>query len=121
VTILKAAAAALALMGAAAASQARAQETAATTGDLNCAVVGFVLAASENEGEQQAGLMLAFYYFGRLSALGGGFDMQKRLKEVAEGMGDEQFGAEAKRCGEELEKIGDAMKRFGDSMDEKKS
>lgn len=118
-TSWKAAAAALALLGATAGSQARAQETAATTGDLNCAVVGFVLAASEDKDEQQAGLMLAFYYFGRLSAVGGGFNLEKRLKDVAQGMTDEQFATQAERCGDELAKIGDSMKRFGDSMDEK--
>lgn len=115
----KAAAAALALLGATAATQAHAQETAATTGDLKCAVVGFVFAASEDKDEQQAGLMLAFYYFGRLSAVGGGFDLEKRLQAVAEAMTDEQFGTEAHRCGDELGRIGDSMKRFGESMAKK--
>ena len=119
-TSWKAAAAALALMGAVAASQARAQETAATTGDLNCAVVGFVLAASEDKDEQQAGLMLAFYYFGRLSAVGGGFNLETRLKEVAQGFTDEAFGAQAQRCGDEFAQVGDSMKRVGEAMDEKR-
>lgn len=118
-TSWKAAAAALALMGVTAATQARAQETAATADDLKCAVVGFVFAASEDKDEQQAGLMLAFYYYGRLSAVGGGFDLEKRLKGVAEALTDEQFTAEAQRCGDELGQIGDSMKRFGESMDKK--
>ncbi|HVI32897.1 hypothetical protein [Phenylobacterium sp.] len=119
-TSWKAAAAALALLGATAATQARAQESPATTGDLNCAVVGFVLAASEDKEEQQAGLMLAFYYYGRLSAVGGGFNLEARLQEVAKGFTDETFGTQAQRCGDEFAKVGDSMKLVGDGMDEKR-
>jgi hypothetical protein len=106
------------VMAVAAGAQAQAQEAPATTGDLKCALVGFALATSEEKDEQQAGLMLAFYYYGRLSAVPG-FQLERRLKEVADAMTDEAFVAESRRCGDELAAVGDSMQRFGQSMDAK--
>ncbi|WP_374470485.1 hypothetical protein [Phenylobacterium sp.] len=106
------------LVALAAGAPARAQETPATTGDLKCALVGFALATSERKEEQQAGLMLAFYYYGRLSAAPG-VQVEKRLKEVADAMTDEAFVKESTRCGDELAQVGESMQRFGESMGRK--
>lgn len=105
-----AAAAAIGLAGSASAA-----EPATVAEDLNCALVGFVMASSDGADEKQAGLMLAFYYYGALSR--SGVDVERRLRLVAEDMTETEFAREVSRCTGELEKIGASMERFGKSVE----
>jgi hypothetical protein len=91
-------------------------EDAQTTRDLRCTMVAFYT-VSQAKVEAQAGLSgVALYYLGRLDGRTPGLDIEKRIREEAATLTQEQFAAEGKRCGQEMEVRGKEIQVLGANL-----
>lgn len=86
--------------------------------DLNCAVVGLQLSAAPDVTPQvqQAGLMIAIYYLGRLHGRLPGVDLEQPITDAANELTLERFDVERVRCGTELQTIGHDLQAMGARM-----
>lgn len=84
-------------------------------GDLNCAVVGLELSAAPtaNTQVQQAGLMIAVYYLGRLHGRLPGIDLESPITDAANALTPERFDTERLRCAAEIQGVGQDLQAMG--------
>jgi hypothetical protein len=97
---------------AAVATAARAADP-APAADVRCLAVASFLAGNADPKVQNAGVLAALYYLGKLDGREPGMDLEARLKEVAMQLSPKDIQSEAVRCGAELGARGKTMNEIG--------
>jgi len=98
--------------------QARAQD-AETIADVRCVIVGAKFGAMADPSQRSAGMMLSFYYIGRLDGRMPKLDLEELMIKELSTMTTSDFGSEAKRCGASLTDKGQAISRIGKDIVER--
>jgi hypothetical protein len=93
----------------------RAQD-ATTTADVRCIIVGMRLAESVNCPQQSRGILLAWYYIGRLDGREPKSDIESLLLAVTAKMSDSDYVSEQDRCEAALADNGKQIIRIGQRL-----
>jgi hypothetical protein len=85
----------------------------APAADVRCLAVAAFLAGNSDPKLQNAGVMAALYFLGKLDGHEPDMDLEARLKEVATQLSPKDLQSEAVRCGAELASRGKTMNEIG--------
>jgi hypothetical protein len=90
-------------------------DTEATT-ELRCILLSGNMASAPDPQARQAGMMMAFYFLGRLDKKFSAAELQKRLLAEAAGIDAEKLRAAATTCGEQLKTRGAFLEDLGSKL-----
>ena len=94
-------------------------QDAATIADIRCVIVGMQLAGVANSAQQPQGIVLTWYYIGRLEGRVPKLDIEKLLIEETGSMTSSDYALEIKRCGAELAEKGRQVTQIGKDLIER--
>ena len=98
--------------------RAEAQE-AVNIADIRCVVVGMKLSGMVNSPEQSRGILLTWYYLGRLDGRVPQLDIESLLIKEGGKMTSADYAVEANRCGTSLEEMGQKITQIGKNLIER--
>jgi len=88
-----------------------------TAGDARCFIVGIQMSRAADASQQNAGLLLALYYLGRLDGMVPKVDLEELLAKETPAMAElAEFKKEAVRCGKALSEKGVAIQQIGQHL-----
>lgn len=91
------------------------EESEATT-ELRCILLSGNMASAKDPQARQAGMMMAFYFLGRLDKKFSAAELQKRLTTEAETITADKLRAAATTCGEQLKARGAFLEDLGGKL-----
>jgi hypothetical protein len=94
-------------------------QDATTIADIRCVIVGMELAGVANSAQQPQGIVLTWYYIGRLEGRVPKLDIESLLIEETSGMANSDYASEAKRCSAELAEMGRHVTQIGKDLIER--
>jgi hypothetical protein len=99
-------------------ARAEAQD-AATIADIRCVVVGMQLSGMANSPQQSRGIVLTWYYIGRLDGRMPKLDIEDLLIKETSKMTASDYASEARRCGASLAEKGQKVTQIGQDLIER--
>jgi hypothetical protein len=85
----------------------------ATILDVRCMIVGMKISAAQNTTQQSQGILLSWYYIGRLDGRVPKLDMKQLVIQETGKMTTSDYASEARRCGAELAERGRQVMQLG--------
>lgn len=105
---------AVSLLGAGpAAADTKSTAAASIAGDVHCVVIGLILFRSTDTTAQTAGLIMTYYYLGRLDGRTPKPDLEHLISVEAKKMTPADMQADQARCGTELDAKSRALQLIG--------
>ena len=94
-------------------------QDAATIADIRCVIIGMQLSAVTNSPQQTQGIVLTWYYIGRLDGRMPKLDIESLLIEETSRMTSSDYSSETKRCGAALAAKGQQVNKIGKDLIER--
>jgi hypothetical protein len=94
-------------------------QDAATIADIRCVIVGMRLSEPVNSPQHSRGLLLTWYYIGRLDGRAQKHDIETLLIEEAGKMTASDYASEVTRCGASLAERGQQIIQIGKDLIER--
>jgi hypothetical protein len=94
-------------------------QDAATIADIRCVIVGMQLSGMANSPQQSSGILLTWYYIGRLDGRAPKLEIESLLIAEANKMSSSDYASEAKRCGAGLTERGQQVTQVGKDLIER--
>jgi hypothetical protein len=107
---------ALAIIGAATLPAPVLAQEADTATELRCVLLSGRLAGAKEPQTRQAGMMMAYYFIGRLDKKFTSADLQKKLLAESQALDEEKMKAAFKVCGEQLSSRGAFLEDLGKKL-----
>src|ERR1700677_1351478 len=87
-----------------------------TSDDLKCLAVSLNMSASDDPDVQSVGMLSTMYWMGRLDGRTPALDLEKQMKDAADGMKPADMQTEAARCAQALKTRGDLLTKMGEDQ-----
>lgn len=94
-------------------------QDAATIADIRCVIVGMQLSGMVNSPQQSSGILLTWYYIGRLDGRAPKLEIEALLIAEANKITTSDYASETKRCGAGLTERGQQVAQIGKNLIER--